>query len=338
MKLSITIIFIVSFLFNVLPANAGEQDTLRFSTDGMFKIVQFTDQHFNIVKPTVNNEPCKKLMAQIIDVEQPNLVIFTGDLVSGTCKDNKKWITDCLQPVIEKKVNWAITWGNHDDEGDYNRKELMEHVVGLPYSLCQIGSNDIHGVSNYVLEILHHDSDTIGYLLYLIDSNARTETELGGEDWIRPNQIAWYRNLSNNYKKVNSDTPLPALAFFHIPIPEFNLIWDMGICNGHKYEQVCCPKINSGFFAAALEQADIKGIFVGHDHANDYEGTLCGIKLCYGRVTGYRCYAIKRKEPSFSDEQDDQWRGARVILLKGGSEDFQTWIRTSDNRKVEYSK
>ena len=75
---------------------------------------------------------------------------------------------------------------------------------------------------------------------------------------------------------------------------------------------------------------------MGHDHANDYQGTLCGIRLCYGRVTGYRCYAIKRKDPLISKEEDDRWRGARIILLKEGQDNFDTWIRNSANEVIGY--
>jgi len=315
---------------------ALRNDTLRYSENGTFKIVQFTDNHYNSVKSTVDNEPCKNLMKKIIDEEQPDLVVFTGDLVSGDCADHKKWIAECIKTVIDKKQRWALTWGNHDSEGETSRSELMEMVINLPYSLCKMGPENIEGVSNYVLPVYGCKSNKVENVLYFLDSNARTQTNVGGEDWIRPNQIAWYRSISEQFKKENNGKPVPSVAFFHIPVPEFKLAWDLGLCKGHQYETPCCPTINSGFFAAALEQGDIKGMIVGHDHANDYEGTLCGIRLCYGRVTGYRCYAIQRKDPSVSKEEDDRWRGARVILLKEGGDDFETWIRNSANEVVRY--
>ena len=168
---------------------APQNDTLRYSKDGTFKIVQFTDTHYNLVKPTVNNEPCKRLMENIIDEEQPDLVVFTGDLVAGDCQDHKKWIKECIQTVIDKKVRWAVTWRNHDSEGNTSRSDIMKMVVDLPYSLCKMGPDSIEGVSNYALPIYGHNLDKVENVLYFIDSNAHT-TYVGGTDWIRPNQIS----------------------------------------------------------------------------------------------------------------------------------------------------
>ena len=69
---------------------------------------------------------------------------------------------------------------------------------------------------------------------------------------------------------------------------------------------------------------DIKGIFVGHDHSNDYMGNLHGIELCYGRTTGHR------------QHQDNSYiLGARVIQLNENENEFQTWIRLEDGMMKE---
>ena len=39
------------------------------------------------------------------------------------------------------------------------------------------------------------------------------------------------------------------------------------------------------------EMGDIMGIFVGHDHINDYIGKYEDIYLGYGRGTGYSTYS-----------------------------------------------
>lgn len=35
-------------------------------------------------------------------------------------------------------------------------------------------------------------------------------------------------------------------------------------------EDPCVPLLNTGFFDKVIEMKNIKGIFVGHDHNNDY--------------------------------------------------------------------
>lgn len=44
--------------------------------------------------------------------------------------------------------------------------------------------------------------------------------------------------------------------------------------------------LNTGLFAAAVEKGNMKAMFCGHDHLNDYYGRLNNIILGYGRCTG----------------------------------------------------
>ena len=91
---------------------------------------------------------------------------------------------------------------------------------------------------------------------------------------------------------------------------------------GVKNEEICSPEINSGMFTAMLECGDVMGIFVGHDHTNDYIGLCNNIALAYGRVTK------KMKDPA------DPLAGGRVIVLKEGRREFDTWIREAGGKKV----
>ena len=89
-----------------------------------------------------------------------------------------------------------------------------------------------------------------------------------------------------------------------------------------KFERVCCPEVNTGLFAAMLERGDVMGTFAGHDHINDYWGAH-GIRLCYGRATGYGTYG-----------REGMLRGARVIRLHEGQRQFDTWITLSDGSQI----
>jgi hypothetical protein len=83
----------------------------------------------------------------------------------------------------------------------------------------------------------------------------------------------------------------PALAFFHIPIPEYNAVFtNPSMVVGEKQEIICSASVNSGLFTSLVEAGDVKATFVGHDHVNDYCGSLLGINLCYGGGIGYHAY------------------------------------------------
>ena len=75
---------------------------------------------------------------------------------------------------------------------------------------------------------------------------------------------------------------------------------------GTKREDICCSELNSGLFMACLQRGDVKGIFCGHEHLNDFKGEYCGITLAYDSCIGYDMYA------------HDDLRGGRVIELHEG--------------------
>jgi hypothetical protein len=189
-------------------------------------------------------------------------------------------------------------------------------------SLSEPGPEDVSGVGNYVLPVHSHDRDATAGLLYFLDSNSYSETSLDGYGWIRRDQIAWYLEMARSLRE-EAGRLLPALAFFHIPLPEYDEVWDLHACYGHKYEAVCCPRINTGFFAALHEAGDVLGTFVGHDHVNDYDGNLHGIRLCYGRGSGFGTYG-----------REGFPRGGRVIQLREGVREFTSWLRLDDGKRI----
>ncbi|MBW3624001.1 MAG: metallophosphoesterase family protein [Armatimonadetes bacterium] len=303
---------------------------MRFRPDGRFRIVQFTDLHWhNGEEP---DQRTRRMMERVLDAEQPDLVALTGDVIAGGgCRDPAGSWRQAVAPMEERGIRWAAVFGNHDDEGSLNRRGLMAAQRECGMCLSEPGPEEVHGVGNYVLRLRSAHRDDLAAALYFLDSNAYATTECGGYGWITRSQIEWCvgqsRELEEEYRSIHSatgaDQKLPALAFFHIPLPEYNEVWETQPCRGHKYEDVCCPRINTGMFAAFLEAGDVMGVFVGHDHVNDYEGTLHGIRLCYGRWGGYATYGIDRLQP-----------GARVVEMREGARGFETWLRLADGSAV----
>lgn len=311
---------VISLLF-INAAQAKNKD-LKYKPDGTFKIVQFADMHWQ--KSDANDLRTGQLMREILDIEKPDLVVLTGDNIAGSgCDDCKRAILDCSKPMVEREIPWAAVFGNHDDEGAMKKEAQIELMKTIPYCLTEAGPKDIDGVSNYYLNIFGSKSNKAKNTLYFIDSLSYGPKDIEGYAWITRKQINWYVETAAKIEKENGEK-LPALAFFHIPVPEFDLVFNDDSI-GVKQERVCCPKINSGFFAAMLEAGDIMGVFVGHDHTNDYEGSLYGIRLCYGRGTGYNTYG-KEGFP----------RGGKVIVLNEGKKDFQTWVRVENGVKIDY--
>lgn len=309
------------FLSSGLSIFAQNVPELKFNENGKFRIVQFTDIHLKEYN-TDKRDSVINIMTAILESEKPDLVVLTGDI--ATSKNVELAWSTVVQPMIDAKIPWAAVFGNHDYEHGYTNREIMKYLVTLPYNCSQFGPIEISGVGNYVLEILASNSNKTEALLYFMDSNAYTKNpedqELGKYDWIKFDQINWYRKISKYYTLENNKTPFPALAFFHIPLPEYNVVVDSSSTVGVKNENVASPVINSGMYNALLESKDVMGTFVGHDHVNDYIGCLNGICLAYGCKTGYDSYGNLPK-------------GGRVIELNEGERKFDTWIHNTEESK-----
>ncbi|WP_127530386.1 metallophosphoesterase family protein [Paenibacillus kobensis] len=296
---------------------------LHFKTDGSFKIVQFTDIHWH--DGQAEDIRSLQLMRGILGQEQPDLIVFTGDLIHSelTASPSEAFI-QAVSAATGSSIPWTFVFGNHDAEEGITRDALMMLAKQLPHCLAEAGPSLIHGVGNAFLPI--YDSEQSGRIrtaLYLFDSGSKAPDSIGGAAWIEHSQIEWYLEHSRQLQVTNGGTPVPALAFFHIPLPEYNDLWDFSIAYGINGEGVGCPRLNSGLFHAFRSRGDVSGVFVGHDHLNDYWGQLHGIRLCYGRYTGFNAYG-----------QDGFPRGARIIQLNEDARHFSTWLHLEEGTIV----
>ncbi len=284
---------------------------LRFNQHGKFKIVQFTDVHFQC--NSYRSDSALVLMKKVVAIEKPDLILFTGDVVCSK-ETRMAWLSFC-KVWSEGQIPWSVILGNHDIEYELTGKQIMETIVGMPYNVTANGPENIDGNGNYILNIRSSKTSKIAALLYCFDSHSgfHPKTDLGSYEWIRFSQIEWYRGQSSKFSKAIGTEPLPALAFIHIPLPEYKEISDKKTTIGLQKETVCAPEINSGLYSAFVECKDVMGVFAGHDHNNNYIGCLHNICLAYGNVSGRQCYG-------------NIGRGARVIELTEGERKFDSWI------------
>jgi len=47
-----------------------------------------------------------------------------------------------------------MVFGNHDQEANLDRREMMEVTVSLPFSVSESGPEDVFGYGNYVIELV----------------------------------------------------------------------------------------------------------------------------------------------------------------------------------------
>ena len=293
---------------------SAQNDVLKFNNNHKFKIVQFTDIHWKYGNPA--SDKAGERMAEILDAEKPDMVVFTGDLIFA--KPAREGLDKALEATIQRGIPFAVTWGNHDDEQDLTREQLSAYIADKPKNLTSTVEG-ITGQTNYTLTIKSSDGKKDAAALYIFDSNSYSPLkEVKGYGWIKHDQVAWYTDCSRRFTEANGGKPLPALAFFHIPLPEYHeAVKNEGAYMvGTRKESACAPEINTGLAAAMLQAGDVMGVFVGHDHVNDYVVDWRGILFGYGRFTG--------GDTVYHDIP--QGNGARVIELTEDSRTIRTWV------------
>lgn len=307
--------FILTALFaSLILLGAYAQKSVAFR-EGKLKIVQLTDIHWD--PQSKNCAQTAQTIEAVLALEKPDIAMLTGDIV--TEKPGPEGWKAIIALLEKAQVPFTVMMGNHDAEV-MPKQEIYDLLAQSPYFIGEKGPETIHGCGNYVVPVYGADHKTTKALLYCIDSNDYPESkDYGTYDWIHFDQVAWYRQTSARFTKENGGNPLPALAFFHIALPEYDAIPNNGTMLGEKNEGSGASKINSGLFASFIEMGDVMGAFVGHDHDNDFIGTHYQIALAYGRVTG-------------TDAYGDLERGMRVIELKENERSFDTWVRTPSKK------
>ena len=331
LKLTLLLLAFMSFACSAPVTEDAQKPELRFK-DGKIKIVQFTDVHWDNDE---SDERLPKIMGSVLETEKPDVIVFTGDVVTGGPVVGN-W-TKFVEYMHGIGIPYAIVMGNHDPEThsvadgsvQWSRQATRDTIFTIleksPLFLGERGPAELQGMGNYVLPILASDgSDKIGGLLYCMDSYDYAENSYfaGAYGWFSFEQIQWYREQSKAYTAANGGKPVPSFAFFHIPLPEYAKIKTFDRTVGNRSENVYAGELNSGMFSSMYEMGDVMGTFAGHDHNNDYVGVYGGIALAYGKATGVDTYG-------------DNEKGGRVIMMYEGERYFETWLRDEHGNKID---
>lgn len=314
-------IMILLYTFFIIPTLTSQTNIhFQFREDHSFKIAQFTDLHWN--NKSTNCSKTIETIQKVLISEKPDIAIITGDIV--TAKPAKDGWLAIAKIFNDLKTPWAITLGNHDAEPEISRMEIFKLLKTSPYFVGSKGPV-MYGCGNYTIPIRASNKKSTAAVIYCMDSNDYPkDKKVAHYDWIHFDQIDWYRKTSDKYTSANNKSPIPSVMFFHIPIIEFNNIIGKETTIGIKKENVASSEINSGIFASIVEKKDIMGIFVGHDHNDDFIGIYLNICLAFGQVTG-------------ADAYGELERGSRIIELHEGKFSFDSWIRTNSGTNFKYN-
>jgi len=262
---------IVSYKSAVHP----EVVKLQVRNPRSIKVLQMTDLHFFLGEQpfwTNANKKISEEMHKLVQMTKPDMVIITGDLWRDSPPEKlEEFMRFAVSQCEALGVPWAFTWGNHDRVND--RQAAHELLTKARNSLYRGATSD----GNYIVDMVDRRGRALWQILCLNSGDAG----IGAE------QKEWLKRI-NQISPKKGKVP-PRLAAFHIPLKQYDDIWETGFARGIKYEKVCSEKEN-GSSLAILKNAGVHACFCGHDHVNDYSGVIDGVELIYGRTTGVGGY------------------------------------------------
>lgn len=251
-----------------------------------FRICQLTDLHLGEYPLQENDLKTLMGISKVLHENSFDLIMITGDLIQG--KENAEPLAslhELYRVLNEFDIPVAITYGNHDTEGQYNRQYLRDAEAKLNNLANKHHSYLVDDRENYTLEIFDSETDRLVNVIYVWDSGDYSNwSKISKYAAIGRHQINWYAKTSNQPFNKTFD-----IGFLHIPLAEYLAVNKEQVVGSYN-EKPCPATINSGLFHELLVKDKVKAIFAGHDHDNNFASEYFGIQLNYGNVTGYNAY------------------------------------------------
>ena len=227
-------------------------------------------------------------LKKAIQTANADLIVFLGDTVHGPdFQKSTEPYEKYLRRVLDLTGNtpFATVFGNHDDECDVTKDEILDIISTYPNSLTN--------GRNYTV-------DMMGEKLLFIDSGSYYDGEESYYDIVDDATVAWAKSEIMGQK---------AILFQHIIVPDIMTLcdekpyyvpfWAYGDKRsvrlkkdvehiGKMRERPCPPSIPTSELTELSPY--LKGACFGHDHLNDFELEHMGVKIIQCRGAGYCCY------------------------------------------------
>lgn len=311
------------------PAYATSEAKLLMQEDHTLQILIVADPQDTATpqKATIN------LLEAALDSSDPDLVVFLGDMIHGDSirgmEDTRAAIDAIVAPVVQRDIPFALVFGNHDSQSGISNEEQLRIYQEYPGCLAVEGE-ELPGCGNYYILFENPVNPDQPIVLWFLDSGTYAEAERGEYGYVTSEQNAWMLRMDKKLRGFYAD---PAYFIFqHIPVPQtYELLnavpfgtkgsvtplgpgfgtWYIAdpdkVWAGHFGEGPCASEYDSGEFDT-WKTMNVQAAFFGHDHLNDYCGTVDDIDLIatsgigfylYGRGEehGARLVAIDAEQP-----------------------------------------
>ncbi|WP_418969864.1 metallophosphoesterase [Alloscardovia omnicolens] len=318
---------------------------LQFHASGKFRILQISDIQDG---PKVSKDTVK-LIAAACDAARPDIVIFTGNQIAGydtaysptfvkrhwfdratqpsdadkerTRQIVRGTLTQFLQPLVDRRIPFAVTFGNHDFQCGLSLEELTDIYREFPGcvnpSLREGGDQEVSLLKN---QQIYNSGEAGTFALAVRDeynnSNLMGITVINSGDYAREGGYAQPSARAMQFlKHAVRQMNVRAIAFQHMPVHKYydllqpvpattvNAIQGYRSFESHSYvlddkrtlpgsylgEGISCPDKDSGEFRF-LQEHNYFALAAAHDHRNALAGVVDGLLLTSTPTAGFNTY------------------------------------------------
>ena len=321
-------------MMNHIVTEAGSNGYRVFVNNKRFTIALISDLH--LAERYILKASQLRRLRRIIDQINPDLIINLGDFFCKRRFISPYHTVRLFQNIIGKDYPWTFAWGNHDYDAflgkNGNTAEaltkfetflhelpnclyvpstqfLAQVTQSRHFSSSPTAGSEPAVVTNFLggnfnLDLIHKGTNTVAWRLFILNSRRSSH--------IPDPALNWLQTESDLHQSV------PALCFFHIPTKGFADAWESGSATGIKGERISYSRPTDGFHDLFKQTGTVRACFAGHDHANDFRGTLDGIDYIYARKTLRFGYGARDAHPSvlFPKSLSDtlEWGVKRIEL------------------------
>lgn len=335
---------------------------LQFHTSGKFRVLQCADIQD---VPKISADTIALIEASL-DAVRPDLVVFSGNQIAGyeavysqtyrkrrwdmphrqgpwgmrsasalareeaaleaTREHVRQSIAQCVQPLENRGIPWAVTYGNHDFQCGLDNAEMdaiYREFPGClnPESTAARSDRPRTQPSSGLQDQLIFPCEPGTFALPVTDVERRRNVLglvlLDSGDYSR---TGGYGSPSDRALDFLAQVPelvaAQSMVFQHIPLPQYysllkevsstsaraiegyrtfsgrNFVLDESqtLPGGYLGEGISCPDVDSGEFDVLRSSAGYFAVVSGHDHRNGFVGTVDGIMLAATPTCGFGSY------------------------------------------------
>lgn len=257
-------------------------DTLKIDVSRPLKLLLLSDLHINFRNGGKSRQKTERLVRGAVSASMPDIIAITGDL--AWCPDTELVYREFCELMDSFEIPWAFCFGNHDRDFVKDPKCLENILESSRYCLYRTGEPHAFGYGNYCIKLTDGGGNIVHALYFFDNAWVHRYDGLSGLTCGSISHNRWFRE--NQHRLRADGSRFCTWVFQHVPLHEYEDMWNAGGCVGAKNGKNASAKVNTGLFCTLAEDSTVKGVFCGHDHGTNYMGEYFGIKLIYARTTG----------------------------------------------------